>query len=437
MEESGIQKFLNSYSVKMVVVAGLALVLLIPSVLIQEIIKERIAQSELVKSELYEQWSSRQVVSGPVLNVPYTVTEPSSDGNNQWVQRQGTAHFLPETFHAEGVLSPGTRKRSIYSVVVYEGKLSFRGSFAPPSVSRPEQENATYNWKAAYFTMGITDMRGIKNLPVLTVNRLPLVAEPGVADKDLFSSGLTFMAASTDPSEPIEFEVDLLLNGSENLMVELLGKTTRLSLKSDWPDPAFRGAYLPDHREVSERGFQAEWNVTHLNRNFPQYWTDNRFTTREAAAGVELLIPVDHYQKSMRSAKYAILFIALNFIVLLFIELKSKTRIHPFQYALVALALLLFYALLTALGEQTGFNVAYILSALLITGLVTWYAASIAGNRRTIAGIALLQTGLYTFLFVILQLEEYALLAGTIGLFVILALIMRASQKIVWYNGGE
>ncbi|HPT31663.1 MAG TPA: inner membrane CreD family protein, partial [Prolixibacteraceae bacterium] len=172
---------------------------------------------------------------------------------------------------------------------------------------------------------------------------------------------------------------------------------------------------------------------THLNRNFPQQWLNNKFKTSDAGMGVELLIPVDHYQKSMRSAKYAILFIALNFIIFLFIEIKSKVRIHPFQYALVAFALLIFYALLTSIGEQIGFNLAYFISAFAVTALITWYARSILKEVRPVAWVTLLQTGLYLFLFTILQLQDYALLAGSIGLFVILIIIMKASQQIKWY----
>jgi len=232
----------------------------------------------------------------------------------------------------------------------------------------------------------------------------------------------------------MNFEMELVLNGSEDLSVEPLGKTSRVTMKSDWPDPGFTGAFLPANRQVTSQGFTADWQVTHLNRNFPQQWIDGKYSTHEAKLGVELLIPVDHYQKSMRSAKYAILFIALNFIIFIFIEIKSKTRIHPFQYTMVAFALLIFYVLLTSIGEQTGFNLAYLVSALAVTSLISWYAYNILKNARTVAWVTLLQTGLYLFLFTILQLQDYALLAGSIGLFIILAMIMKASQKIKWYS---
>ncbi len=433
METRGIQQFLGSYSVKMVVIIVLAMILLIPSFLIQDIINDRMVRGEEVKQELFTQWGGRQVVSGPVLNVPYTVTEPG-DNNQKAIERHGVAHFMPGELHINGELLPEARKRGIYEVVVYEGKLHMQGRFDQPDVTRLELPNAYFHWGSAYFTVGISDMRGIQNLPELVISGQPYMVESGVADRDLFESGITVKAGTIDLNEPFNFEIELLLNGSEDLSVEALGQTSEVTMQSVWPHPGFSGAFLPESRQVSASGFSANWRVTHLNRNFPQQWVDQKYNTRGAALGVELIIPVDHYQKSMRSVKYAILFIALNFIVFIFIELKGKTRIHPFQYSLVAFALLLFYALLTSLGEHIGFNLAYLASAVAVTLLITWYAGTVLSERSSVGWISLLQAGLYVFLFVILQLHDYALLVGSIGLFVILAAIMRASRKIKWYD---
>lgn len=435
METKSIQQFMNSYSVKMIIVSGLAILLLIPSFLIQDVIRERIALSEKVKNELYAQWGRKQVVAGPVLNVPFVIQE-KSETSQGLVERKGIAHFLPETLKTDASVAPEKRKRGIYEVVVYEGNLKLKGSFIQPDVSQLDIPNAQFNWDAAYFTMGISDMRGIKNLPELVVNGQKCRVDPGVADTDLFQSGITVKANSIDLKQSMNFEIELVLNGSEDLSVEALGKTSEVSMKSDWAQPSFSGVFLPANRNVTAKGFTANWQVTHLNRNFPQQWVDKKFNTHEAKLGVELLIPIDHYQKSMRSVKYAILFIALNFIIFIFIEIKSKTRIHPFQYSLVAFALLIFYALLTSIGEQTGFNLAYLISAVAVTSLISWYAFTILNDTRTVAWVTLLQTGLYLFLFTILQLQDYALLAGSVGLFVILAIVMRASQQIKWYSEG-
>lgn len=432
MEAKGIHQFMNSYSLKMIIIAGLAILLLIPSFLIQNIIRERIELSEKVKNELYAQWGGKQVIAGPVLNVPYVITI-TGENNDEISDRPGVAHFLPETMETDGVLYPQTRKRGIYKVVVYEAKVKIKGTFGGPDISQLNIRNARYNWNEAYFTIGVSDMRGIKNLPELVINGQKCTVDPGVADSDLFASGITVNAGSMNLDQPFDFELELVFNGSEDLLVEALGKTSKVTMKSDWAQPSFTGGFLPANRSVTAQGFTADWLVTHLNRNFPQQWLDRKYNTNGAKLGVELLIPVDHYQKSMRSVKYAILFIALNFIIFIFIEIKSKTRIHPFQYALVALALLIFYVLLTSIGEQIGFNWAYLVSAVAVTSLISWYAFTILKNKRSVFWVTLLQTGLYLFLFTILQLQDYALLAGSIGLFVILVIIMRASQKIRWY----
>jgi inner membrane protein len=433
MEIKNIQQFMNSYSVKMIIVTGLAIILMIPAVLIQEIVAERMQYSEQVKTELYAQWGGKQIVAGPVLNIPFTVQEHNE--NNQGVlERSGIAHFLPETLNTEGNLIPEIRYRGIYKVVVYEGRLKIKGSFVRPDLQQLDIPHAQYNWDAAYFTMGISDMRGIKNLPELVVNGQQCTVQPGVADNDLFNSGLTIKPDSIDLTQPFNFEINLVLNGSADLSVEALGKTSDVSIQADWADPSFTGEFLPETREVTKKGFSATWVVTHLNRNFPQQWIGQKYNTHEANLGVELLVPVDHYQKAMRSVKYAILFIALNFIVFLFIEIRNKTRIHPFQYSLVAFALLIFYVLLTSISEQIGFNSAYLISALAVTTLISWYTHSILNNTRSTIWVILLQTGLYIFLFTILQLHDYALLVGSIGLFVILAIIMKASQQIKWYS---
>lgn len=433
METKQIQKRFNNYSIKMVVVSALALILLIPTLWIQDIIKERIKLKEKIDDELSEQWGKRQTISGPVLNVPIVYFQPKNNEEG-FVERKTIVHLLPETLIINASIDPQVRKRGIYKIPVYQNHISLKGTFTNLNVEKIGIEPAKILWDEAYFTLGISDLRGIKDSVSLKFNALNAKAEPGVADDDLFSSGITIKTDSLTGIEPVYFEIDFILNGSTGFWVEALGKTTEVKMNSTWANPSFVGSFLPMEREVNKNGFTAKWIVTHLNRNFSQQWAGKKFDTTGAQLGVSLLLPVDHYQKSTRSVKYAILFIALNFIVFLFIEIRNKKRIHPFQYSLVAFALLLFYTLLTSLGEQIGFNSAYAISALAITGLISWYSYSIIENLKAATTIALLQIGLYIFLFTILQLQDYALLMGSIGLFVILGIIMRSSQKIKWYN---
>ena len=207
-----------------------------------------------------------------------------------------------------------------------------------------------------------------------------------------------------------------------------------MNLNSDWGDPKFNGAFLPDNHKITEKNFDAHWKVLHLNRNFPQQWHGNQFQVNDAAFGVSLLIPVDHYQKSTRSAKYAIMIIAFTFLVFFFVEVLNKTRIHPIQYFLVGLALIIFYSLLLAISEHLNFNLAYLISSLATISLVVLYAHSIFRKISLSRFTALTLIILYAYVFVILQLQDYALLMGSIGLFVVMAIVMYLSRKIDWYN---
>lgn len=433
METPRILDWLNSYSVKMIIVLILALVLLIPSFWIMEIIRERKQLQDNVEKELAALWGKNQELSGPVLNIPYSYYDDLEDLQES-NETTAIAHFLPEQLKIQCELLPEIRKRGIYKLPVYQSNVRIESKFNVPDFAKLNINPKFVKWDEAYFTLGISDLRGVRNDLAVTINDESFEIIPGVEDNDLFQSGITIKTPTLNFSDGINFQSNIMLNGSADFQVEPFGKTSDIEMKSAWSDPSFIGAFLPANYDVSEDGFKANWTVTHINRNFPQQWISNKYKKRDSSLGVKLLMPIDHYQKTTRSAKYAILFIALNFIVFLFIEIRNKKRIHPFQYSLVALALLLFYTLLTSIGEQIGFNAAFSISALAISGLITWYSYSILKKIKPTISIAALQIALYVFLFTILQLQDYALLMGSIGLFIILGIIMKASQKIKWYN---
>lgn len=436
METPKIIDWFNSYSAKMILVSFLALFLLIPTIWIQDIIKERIQHKNKVEKELAALWGESQQLSGPVLNVPFTYLQ-AKDNEQGFAEYSSIVHFLPNDLKVDCEVVPEIRYRGIYKMPVYQSKIKIQGTFLPPDFDQLSLSPSKINWDDAYFTLGISDLRGVKNSLPVKINKKTYELIPGVTDSELFPSGITLKSKEFDFSKNQVFEADLVLNGSSKLSIEPLGKTSEVKMKSTWPNPSFIGSFLPSTRNVEKTGFSANWTVTHINRNFPQQWIGRKHQNREASLGVELLMPVDHYQKATRSVKYAILFIALNFIVLLFIEIRNKKRIHPFQYALVAFALLLFYTLLTSISEHIGFNAAFAISSLAITGLISWFSFSILKNIKPVITITLLQIALYLFLFTILQLQDYALLMGSIGLFIILGMIMRASQRINFYNTLE
>jgi inner membrane protein len=235
-------------------------------------------------------------------------------------------------------------------------------------------------------------------------------------------------------SSTYQFKLSLNLKGSQLLYFTPVGKVTDINLSSDWPNPSFNGAFLPDKREISEKGFKANWNILHLNRNFPQVWTGSQHTISKSSFGIDLILPVDNYQKSYRSIRYAILFIGFTFLVFFFIEVLNKVFIHPVQYILVGVALIVFYTLLLSFSEHMKYNLAFIISALSTLLLIAGYVKAILKSSQLSLLISGILTVLYTFIFVIIQLQDYALLIGSIGIFIILGLVMYFSRKIDWYN---
>jgi len=246
-------------------------------------------------------------------------------------------------------------------------------------------------------------------------------------------SGVSVKVPATGLSNT--FSLELNLNGSQGLNFIPLGRETNVNLASNWASPSFKGVFLPDSREVTDNGFKADWKVLHLNRNYPQEWAGNApSSVGESAFGVELLIPVDEYQKSMRSIKYAIMLIALTFLIFFFVEVLNSRRIHPIQYILVGLALCIFYLLLLSISEHLNFNKAYIISSIATILLITAYTKTVFKSNRLTSLQSLVLVILYGFMYLLIQLEDYAILIGSIGLFIVLAIVMYISRKIDWYN---
>ena len=292
----------------------------------------------------------------------------------------------------------------------------------------------------ATLNLGIADLRGISEQITVDWGKETLQFNPGLPSDFILSSGVSSVLPQhqkLQAGDSIEFSIQLQLKGSESIQFSPFGKTTQIHLTSNCTTPSFTGAFLPENREITNSGFTADWKVLNLNRNYPQVFTSNQYHNEEelSSFGVNLLLPVQQYQQSMRSVKYASLIIILTFVISFFVEVMQKKNIHPFQYLLIGLGLCLFYTLLIAISEHLGFNLAYLISAIMTIILLTLYMRGILKIRKTAFTIGGLLALLYLYIFVLIQMETYALLAGSLGLFIILAVIMYYSQKINW-NGG-
>jgi inner membrane protein len=421
----------NSVGLKLALIAFLSLLLLIPAFMIQDLIREREQRSNETIHEVTALWGNEQTLTAPVLTLQ-VITLPKT-GENVTGTTTRYVHFLPENLKITGNAEPEVRHRGIYKVVTYRSKLHVTGNFLPPDLEALKIAAKDISSIDAWLEIGIPDMRGInQNIQVRWGDSLSPVI-PGTISREIATSGV-HAPVMVDYKSPVSFSFDVDLNGSSGLNFIPLGKETNVDLTSTWTSPKFKGAFIPDNQKVDEKGFTAHWNILQLNRNYPQQWIDNQYKVDESSFGVDLITQVDTYQKSMRSAKYAILFIVLTFLVFFFAEIMTAVRIHIFNYLLVGIALCIFYSLLTALAEYIPFNISYLIAGVVIIGMIAVYAHSLYSKKQVTLAVTMTLAALYTYLFVILQLANYSLIIGNIGLVMILGLVMYFSRKIDWYS---
>lgn len=424
----------NSVTLKLATITFLMLLLLIPASMIQSIIQEREQLNNEATDEVSSKWANQQEINGPILTIPLIYEYEKED---EKVTTTRYWQILPKSLIVDGAITPEKLKRGIYEVVVYKSLLSVSGSFQIKSQPDPNNLKEIL-YDQAFLTIGISDLRGIKNQISLEWDRNNLGVSPGSKLQDIIYSGVTIDLPSLEnlDGKQVSFSFDLDLQGSKKLSFIPIGSTTKVSLKSPWKSPSFDGNFLPDSRKLSEDGFTAEWSILQLNRNYPQTWigSGQRQQMQESSFGVNLILPLDDYQKSYRSAKYAVMTIALTFLIFFLVEILNKRKIHPFQYALVGLALCLFYILLVSISEHTNFNLAYGISTLGIVAMISLYSLSVFKKLKLSLLLVATITGIYGFLFVTLQLADYALLMGSIGLTIILGLTMYFTRNINWYK---
>lgn len=423
---------------KVTTITIIGLLLLIPTFMIENLISEREWTQDEAIREVSAKWGEEQTISGPFISIPYHryVKQFSpKDSIEKIVQIKEHLHILPTKLNISGNINPEKRHRGIYEIVVYNSKLDISGTFNQFDLKALDIQTKDILFDQAEFVVGINDLRGIEEQVNLNWNKEKVSFNPGVPTNDIAGSGINASLAIDPNIDKIyDFDLSLDIKGSQKLYFTPVGKITDIDLSSEWPNPSFNGAFLPDHREVNDKGFNANWNILHLNRNYPQIWAGSRHSIDPSSFGIDLLLPVDNYQKTYRSIRYAILFIGFTFLVFFFIEVLNKIFIHPIQYILVGVSLIVFYTLLLSISEHLKFNLAFIVSAIATLSLIAGYVRAILKSGKLTILIIGILTVLYSFIFVIIQLQDYALLIGSIGLFIILGLVMYFSRKIDWYN---
>jgi inner membrane protein len=444
-QQTGLRGIMNwfkeSITVKLIFIGFLILVLLIPSSLIDDLIRERASrQDEMVKS-IADTWSGSQMVKGPVLVIPYRKTVKFIDADKKEATRDviENLYILPENLKIKANVKPERLHRGMFETVVYNSSIKITGNFGKAELGSLSLLPEQLILDKARLEFSISDLKGLKNNPMVNAAGQQLTAEPSFNAHPLFNSGLQAnINLSNVPNGAFTFDYTLDLKGSQELHFLHLGKTTDVEVAGNWSSPSFDGRYLPDTRHVDTSGFSAKWRMLYYNRPYPQQWVvDNDLLNDEkkqddASFGVKLRLPVDQYQKITRTSKYAILIVLLTFVSLFLTEVIRKNRIHPFNYILIGAAMIIYYTLLLSFSEQLGYNMAYLIASVATIALVSVFISSLLKNKGAAALFALILSVIYIFIFVIIQLEDLALMIGSIALFIITGLLMYFSRKINW-----
>lgn len=428
----------DSIGLRLVLIGLLIFVLLIPSAFINSLVHERAGRRSEAINEITSKWSRRQTIGGPVVTIPYLQTWRDDKGETKSATKY--IQLLPETLEISGEIRPEIRYRGIYKAIVYNAQLDVAGVFSFDKVRTMNIDADRLLWDKAFISVNISDMRGINQYVELKWGDEAVLFEPGIKQgNDLFTSGVSVNLPSipADAVGRIDYALHLDFKGSQALNFLPLGKTTMVNLKSAWSNPSFDGAFLPKRYQIDSEGFSAAWQVLDLNRNYPQIWVDTE--TKDAvvlasAFGVNLFSPVDIYTQTTRAAKYMIMFVSLTFLVFFLAEVFSGRKIHPIQYLLVGGALCIFYLLLLSLSEHINFSLAYVLASASVVILIGTYVRGALGKRTIPLFTAGMLAFLYAFLYILLQNQDYALLLGSVGLFLILAAVMYLTRKLDWYQ---
>ncbi len=440
MEEkkSAIEKFQEwtgrSVSLKLLTIGFIILLLLIPQSYISDLINERQFRQIAVEEEVTEKWSREQTLVGPYISLPFfTLKEVHVEKEVKFVKEHKTAFFFPETLQIDGTIHGKSLHRGIFDVVVYNSDLSFTGKFSKINLASLGIDPATVDWNKLRMHISLSDMRGIGENTKIFVDGEEKAAEPHYDNKNLLSGLVVELQHKKDPQE-INFTCDLALKGSKGMFFTPIGKTTKVHLTGDWSSPSFQGDFIPENREVTDQGFESEWKVLHFNRPFGQEFVNNLPALQKSSFGLTLNMAVDQYQKSTRTAKYALLIIVLSFLSMFLMEIIGKNKIHPLQYTLVGLALILYYTILIALSEHIGFSMAYLISSVATILLLVLYSFTLFAKKMNSLIFSVILCVFYLFIYIITKEQDYALLIGSFGLFLALATTMFASRKINWYK---
>ena len=454
-QKSFFANLLQSNTFRMFLIGTLALLLLIPLSFVKELVRERKSRQERVVDEIDSKWGSAIYFYGPILKIPYKVYSDTK----RTTYTTSYAYFFPEELKNNSHVQTEVRKRNNYESAVFTAAMDFTGRYIAPDFSSKGVLDEDIDWDKATILIRTTNLSSIKNIVTITLGGKSYPFEPiydqeeetsdyswedpntvveieGESYGNYRSSRMASLQTAFIPKEelskPLDFSLSITYDGSKHIAIAPIGKSTEGTISSNWPNPSFVGNFLPYEKQITPQGFTASWRVLYLNRPFSQQSFGELPKISSYAYQVNFVIPVDEYQQNERAAKYGFLVIGLTFLIFFLLQHISRIKIHIFQYTMIGLALVLFYTLLVSITEHSSFTLAYLLSSVMTIGLIALYSVAILKSKKFPLFIGAALAALYGFIYVIIQLENYALLVGSLGLFTILALVMYASRKIDW-----
>ncbi len=440
----------NSITARMFIIGILSLILLIPLFMVQDLIRERSERQKSVVSEINDKWGDKVTVYGPILKLPYRsfrekhITNSQNEIITETIENIKYLYFFPDQLNFQSEVSPKLKKRGIYKTAVYKSNTEIEGSFSVPNIEEEDISMQDIIWDKARLILKTSNLKGVNDQMNIVVGGSKYNLTSKYQEQDFRAqkpSTLYLMEsealkiADVPKDKNIGFKMELSVNGSTEIAFVPIGKTTQAEIKSDWKTNSFIGDFLPYNEDkLTDTGFDAKWKILDINRPFPQSFKNSLPDLTQFSFGVNFMIPVDEYQKSERATKYGFLVIGLTFLLFFLIQTLSKIPIHPFQYLMIGLGLVMFYTLLISISEHSTFLKAYLIAGVSVILMISLYSKSILNGWKFPLFIGLALFALYSFIYIIIQLESYALLVGSIGLFLILSGVMFVSRKIDWSN---
>jgi inner membrane protein len=433
---------------RLVVIALLLGGLLIPLGMTWGLVTERAQRRDAVAAEIGAMWGGAQRVSGPVLTIPYRCapreSPPLPPGQVPAVKDpcSATAVLLPDSLAITGTVEPTLRRRGVFDVVVYRAHLAMKATFPPIALDELTPKPTTPEWDDGAMAIGVSDPKGVEQKIRATCNQQPLDFRPGASASLPLPQGMSARLPLGPASRGgLDCTLEFDIKGTRSLMFFPAGGQTTLELASSWPHPSFGGWILPERYDIRADGFNATWRSGAYGRPLAGMWSSlavppNLTNQAEGSEfGLTLVQPIDPYIETDRAVKYGVLFLLLTFMTVFIWEITRGVRVHPIQYLFVGFALCVFYLLLLAFSEHIGFDRAYLVASTATVALIAWYWRWVTNGVTGGAAMAGILALLYGLLFLLLRLEDYALLAGAIGLFIILAIVMFITRRVNWEAG--